>query len=267
MRLNTFSDRWITGDAYESYMGRWSRRLAALFLDWLALPTGLDWLDVGCGTGALSDAICRRRRPHSLVGCDLSPDFVSFARNSIPDCPATFIVASADNLPGEGSGFDVIISGLALNFLPEPVKALQLMRARLRPDGTLAAYVWDYAEGMQFLRIFWDEATAMDPSASQLDEAYRFPLCQPDRLADLFLRAGMEAVATTSLQTDTLFRDFEDFWSPFRAGSGPAPSYVASLPANAQGELAQRLKHRLQASSDWPIHLTATAFAVRGVRH
>ncbi len=266
MRLNASSDRWIAGDTYESFMGRWSRQVADLFLDWLALPAGLDWLDVGCGTGALSDAICRRLQPHSLVGCDPSPDFVSFARNSIPDCPATFIVANADNLPGDDFSFDVIVSGLVLNFLPEPVKALQLMKARLCPGGTLAAYVWDYAEGMQFLRIFWDEATALDPGASQLDEAYRFPLCQPDRLTDLFLRAGIEATATTSLQTYTLFRDFEDFWSPFRAGSGPAPSYVASLAADAQNELALRLKHRLHASSDRPTLLKATAFGVRGVR-
>jgi trans-aconitate methyltransferase len=264
--LNEPSDRWIAGSAYESFMGRWSRRVADLFLDWLALAAGLNWLDVGCGTGALSAAICERSQPRSLAGCDPSPDFVSYASNSLADCPATFVVASADNLPSHADGFDVIVSGLVLNFLPEPLMAVQSMRERLRLGGTLAAYVWDYAEGMHFLRAFWDEAETVDPAAADLDEARRFPLCRPDRLAELMRRAGLEAVATTSLQIDTVFRNFDDFWLPFRAGTGPAPSFVASLEDDAQGQLALRLRQRLHPSGDGSILLTARAFAVRGVR-
>lgn len=260
------TDRWIAGDAYESFMGRWSRQIADPFLDWLVLPSGLDWLDVGCGTGALSEAVCGRLQPRSLVGCDLSPDFVSFARNAVADCPAEFVVATADSLPGREGGFDAIVSGLVLNFLPQPLRAVQSMRARLRPGGTLAAYVWDYAQGMEFLRIFWDEAVAVDSSAADLDEARRFPLCQPDRLADLFRRAELEGVATTSFQIHTIFRNFDDFWSPFRAGTGPAPSYVASLEADAQKRLAQRLKQRLPESADGSIRLEAQAFGVQGVQ-
>jgi len=262
--VDTSSDRWIAGDAYESFMGRWSRQVSDLFLDWLALPPGLNWLDVGCGTGALSEAICRRFQPHSVVGCDPSPGFISYAHKSITDCPATFVVASADSLPID-DGFDVIVSGLVLNFLPQPLLAVQSMRERLRPSGTLAAYVWDYAQGMQFLRIFWDEVAAVDSSAVDLDEARRFPLCQPDRLANLFRRAEMEAVATTSFWVHTVFRNFDDFWSPFRAGTGPAPSYVTSLEADAQRQLARRLKQRLPESADGSIHLSAKAFGVRGV--
>lgn len=247
-------------------MGRWSRRVAGLFLDWLAPAPGLDWLDVGCGTGALSQAICRRFAPRSLSGCDPSPDFVSFARASVTDCPATFVVGSADSLPGHDGGLDAVVSGLVLNFLPRPAAAVRAMRDRLRPGGRLGAYVWDYAGGMEFLRIFWEEAAALDPSAADLDEARRFPLCHPDRLADLFRQAGMEDVATTDLRIDTVFAGFEDFWSPFRAGTGPAPSYVAALAAGDRERLALRLRQRLGASAGGPIHLTAQAFAVRCLR-
>jgi len=130
-------------------MGRWSRPIASLFLDWLALPTGLNWLDVGCGTGALCEAICRRATPQSIVGCDPSPDFVFFARNSLPE-----IALQSSSLPElttcrvTKGGFDVVVSGLLLNFLPEPLAAVQSMVERLRPGGTVAAYVWDYADGM-----------------------------------------------------------------------------------------------------------------------
>jgi SAM-dependent methyltransferase len=245
-------------------MGRWSREVAQLFIDWLGLSSQLSWLDVGCGTGALSSAICKRLEPRSLVGCDPSPEFISVASSYLTDCPATFVVSSAQDLPRHGAGFDAVVSGLVLNFLPEPLKAVRSMRDRLRPGGTLAAYVWDYAEGMQFLRVFWDAAVAVDSSA--LHEARRFPLCQPDRLAELFERGRLHDVATTSLQIETVFRDFEDFWSPFLAGTGPGPSFVASLAPNVQSRLAQRLRKRLLVSADGSIRLAATAFAVRGVR-
>jgi len=267
MHVTTPSDRWAAGDAYESFMGRWSRQVAALFLDWLALPPSLNWLDVGCGTGALSEAICRRSPPQSLVGCDPSPDFVSFAgARSVPNCPTAFVIASADSLPMRVGGFDVIVSGLVLNFLPQPLTAVQSMKERLRPGGMLAAYVWDYSEGMQFLRTFWEEATVVVPSAADLDEGRRFPLCRPGALAELLTNGGLKAVATTSLQIQMSFPSFDDFWSPFRGGTGPAPSFVASLDVHARAQLALRLKARLRPSADGAIRLTARAFGVRGIR-
>lgn len=264
--MQVASDRWDAGDAYESFMGRWSRQVADHFLDWLAPTSDLNWLDFGCGTGALSQAICRRVQPKSLVGCDPSPEFVSFARSHVADCPATFVVTNGDTLPSREGGFDVIVSGLVLNFLPEPLAVVQSMAERLRPSGTVGAYVWDYAEGMQLLSIFWQEATTLNPSAADLDEARRFPICQPDRLVHLLRRAGMREVATTALQINTVFRNFDDLWSPFRAGTGPAPSYVASLDADAQNQLAIRFRQRIQPGPDGSISLSARAFCVRGTR-
>lgn len=226
---------------------------------------GANWLEVGCGTGALTDAVCRRAAPTSLLACDPSAEFVSFARNSIMDKSVTFLVAGADDLPRRDGGFDVIISGLVLNFIPRPSDAVRSMRERIRRGGMLAAYVWDYAEGMQFLRVFWDEAVALDPSAARLDEGRRFPLCRPDALIQLFEQAGIDSVEARPFEIATVFPNFDAYWSPFLGGAGPAPSYVASLDREARRQLRLRLKQRLATSADGSIRLTARALGIRGL--
>ena len=235
------------------------------FLEWLAPAPRANWLEVGCGTGALTEAVLQRADPATLVACDPSPEFVSFARNSIADGSVTFLVAGADGLPRRLGGFDIVVSGLVLNFLFQPSDAVRSMGERLRRGGLLAAYVWDYAEGMQFLRSFWDEAVALDPSAAPLDEGPRFPLCRPDALIELFEQAGLASVEARAFEIVTAFASFDAYWSPFLGGTGPAPSYVDSLDREAQRQLMLRLKDRLAPSGDGPIRLTARALGVRGV--
>jgi trans-aconitate methyltransferase len=259
------SDNWETGNAYETFMGRWSRRVAGLFLEWLDPVHRVHWLEVGCGTGALTQTICQRAQPASLVACDPSPELLAVARNSIPDCPVTFLIGGADDLPEREGGFDAIVSGLVLNFVKEPLVAARSMMERTRRGGVTAAYVWDYAEGMQFLRIFWDEAAALDPSAAELHEGHRFPLCRSEALTQLFTGAGFSAVEVRSFVIQTIFHDFDAFWSPFLGGTGPAPSYVASLDPDTRRQLMHRLKERLVPSKEGTIQLTAQALGVRGV--
>jgi len=263
--LNERLEQWAAGDAYEAFMGRWSRQLAIEFLKWLAPRPGANWLEVGCGTGALTRAICQRTHPTSLLACDPSPQFVSYARKAKMDCPAEFLIAGADDLPHRDGSFDVIASGLVLNFLPNPQNAVRLMLDRIRPRGLLAAYVWDYAEGMQFLRTFWDEAVALDPSAAPLDEALRFPICQPDALIELFEQAGLDAVTTEALQVPTVFPSFDAYWTPFLGATGPGPSYIATLNPDAQARLRLSLERRLVRAPGASISLTARAFGVRGL--
>ncbi|HET8579947.1 MAG TPA: class I SAM-dependent methyltransferase, partial [Nitrospiraceae bacterium] len=145
--MNRPFDRWAAGDAYDTFMGRWSRRVADHFLKWLAPMPHAHWLEVGCGTGALTAAVCQHAEPASLVACDPSPEFVSFARKSITDSSVTFLISDVDDLPRREGGFDIIVSGLVLNFLPQPSDAVRSMRERIRQGGVVAAYVWDYAEG------------------------------------------------------------------------------------------------------------------------
>jgi trans-aconitate methyltransferase len=257
-------DRWLTGDAYEAYMGRWSRPLATEFVRWLRPMPSANWLEIGCGTGALTAAVCGHAEPVSIVACDASPSFIEHARRNIATAQASFVAASVDQMPRREGGFDVIVSGLVFNFLPSPGAAAASMRDRLRRGGVLAAYVWDYAEGMEFLRFFWEEAVALDARASESDERSRFTLCSEAALASLFRDTGLMQVETGALEIPTDFASFDDYWTPFLRGTGPAPSYVASLEPTQRGVLRERLRERLQPHTDGPIRLRARSWVVRG---
>lgn len=256
-------DKWQSGAAYEYYMGRWSASLARPFVEWLDVEPSSHWLDVGCGTGALTRAICEHGAPASVVGCDSAEAFVAHARKHVEDARASFVVADAAALPERRGGFDAIVSGLVLNFLPQPERALASMRERLAEHGVAAAYVWDYAAGTEFLREFWAEA-ASDPRAAALDERTRFPLCEPGALERLFRATGFRDVSATALEIPTVFVDLEDFWQPFLGGTGPAPAYVASLEPGQRLELRDRLARRLPTDPDGSIRLSARAWAARG---
>jgi SAM-dependent methyltransferase len=175
-QMSTSDDRWLAGGAYEAYMGRWSRRMAQAFVEWLRPAPSGHWLEIGCGTGALTSTICRLSEPASIIACDPSESFVEYAHDHLADARASFAVAGSEALPRRDGGFDVAVSGLVLNFLPNPEEAVAGMRGRVRRGGTVAAYVWDYADGMEFLRLFWDDAVALDPGAIALHEGKRFPL-------------------------------------------------------------------------------------------
>jgi SAM-dependent methyltransferase len=262
--MKTKGDAWAAGEAYEAYMGRWSRALAREFLTWLAPKPGAHWLDVGCGTGALTAAICECCAPASVLACDPSESFVVHARSQIADARVSFATAGAHELPAREGGFDWIVSSLVMNFVPEPERAVRAMRARLRPGGVVAACVWDYAEGMEFLRHFWDEVVAADPAAAAQDEGRRFPLCRPEALTGLFRAAGLGRVESGAMGIPTEFASFDDYWSPFLGGTGPAPAYVAALDPPRREALRARLAQRLGARAGGPIRLRARAWAVRG---
>nr|WP_206328049.1 class I SAM-dependent methyltransferase [Streptomyces sp. S3(2020)] len=244
-------------------MGRWSRLVADEFVAWLPCPPGARWLDIGCGSGALTSAVAARCRPRTLVGLDGSAGFVTTARASTA-APARFAVADARALPVRDAVFDSVVSGLVLNFLATPGAALTEAARVVRPGGLVAAYVWDYAEGMEFLRHFWGAATTVDPSAAAHDESRRFPLCDPTALADLWNEAGLTRVTVAPIGITTLFPHFDDLWSPFLSGQGPAPGYVATLSPATRERLRRTLRDRVPAGADGAITLKARAWTVRG---
>ena len=259
-------ENWSAGDAYEPYVGRWSRPVAAEFLDWIAFPADMQWLDVGCGTGALSETILNRAAPRQVVGIDPSEAFLGFARNRLSDPRVTFRTGDAQALPVEDGAFDIAVAGLVLNFVADPAFALSEMRRTVRPGGTVAVYVWDYAGEMQLMRHFWDAAVALDLAARELDEGYRFPICKPEPLCALFAGAGLGDVQDRAIDVPTVFRDFDDYWSPFLGGQGPAPGYCVSLSEAKRQLLQEKLRAQLPTGPDGNIHLMARAFAARGVR-
>jgi len=256
-------DRWHSGTAYERFMGRWSRRIAVRFLDWLDPASRQTWLDTGCGTGALTTAILETADPAEVVGIDPAVPFITAAQLTIKDPRATFQIGDAQELPFSDARFDSAVSGLCLNFVPDPQRAISEMSRVTRPGGVVGAYVWDYAGGMQMLRTFWDAARTIDPDLA-VDEAHRNPLCAPEPLKQLFSNGGLSDVQVGPIQTETRFRDFDDYWDPFEGGTGPAPAYLKTLSATARVALATELRRILLPERDGSIVLTAKAFAVKG---
>jgi SAM-dependent methyltransferase len=255
-------DAWRRGAEYERYIGRWSKLVARDFLGRLNAPPGGRWLDVGCGTGVLTRAILELTEPGSVVGIDPSEGFVEHARRATPN--AHFEVADARSLPFETGAFDTVVSGLVLNFIPEPAGALAEMTRVARAEGVVSVYVWDYAGRMDLLRYFFDAAMALDPAATELDEARRFAAFQPDPMRQLFETAGLHHITTAAIDITMSFRDFDDYWTPFLGGQGPAPAYAMSLDEDRRAHLRERLRQTLPTTSNGAINLAARAWSVQG---
>lgn len=255
---------WASGKVYEPYIGRWSRLVAPEFVDWLAVPSGRDWLDVGCGTGALAGTILARCAPTSVLGVEPSEGFLLHAKAHVTDARARFEQGDAQRLPVADRECDAVVSGLVLNFVPDKERAVAEMRRVARPGGVVALYVWDYAGRMELMRRFWDAAAALDPAAAAMDEGSRFTVCRPEPLRDLFEAAGLGDVQARPVDIPTVFRDFDDYWTPFLGGQAPAPSYCMSLTEDRRSQLRERLRSTLPIEADGTIRLIARAWAVRG---
>ncbi len=251
---------------YDAFMGRWSRNVAPRFVAWLSVAPQCRWLDVGCGTGALTAAILDGAAPCEVWGVDPSEEYVKYAEAVRPQDRCRFLVGDAQALPDRLEGFDATVSGLTLNLIPDYRRALAEMIRVTRSGGIVAVYVWDFANGMQLLRFLWDAATELDAAARTLDQGNLYPICRPDPLRELFIGAGLSAVETQALEIPMVFRDFDDYWRPLAAGLGYAPGYVASLPPAQRQHLRERLRTMLPTRDDGSIPLTARAWAVLGVR-
>lgn len=258
---------WSSGDNYEPYVGRWSRLLARDFVRWLARPAGLHWLDVGAGTGAVSTAILELAEPAEVLAIDPSAGFLGYAKHHLPDERFQIQIGSADALPVGDAQFETVVGGLMLNFIPDPARALSEMTRATRSGGVVATYVWDYRDGQDMMRYFWDAAVMLDPAVRASAEQRRFvPLCQPDALAQLFVDTGLRQVENRSLDLTMHFRDFDDYWNPFLGGQGPAPSYAATLSPDRLATLRESIRESIPTAPDGSISLPARAFAVRGVK-
>lgn len=255
--------QWSQGEIYESYVGRWSRLVAKEFVEWLDQPAGLRWLDVGCGTGALTSAVLTRAEPSAVVGVDPSEGFVGFARSAVTDERARFEVLSAGELSSEavGGACDVVVAGLVLNFIPDRADALRRMRELGR---TVGVYVWDYADGMQLMRYFWEAAGDVVPEDRERDEGRTFPFTNPDGLEGLFAEAGFSDIETRAIVVPTVFESFNAYWTPFLGGQGPGPAYLRSLHHDTQTAIRHLVESRLPTNPDGSIELTARAWSARG---
>jgi SAM-dependent methyltransferase len=213
---------------------------------------------------ALLPGILESHQPKEIISIDSSSDFVSHAQRSITNPTVHFKVGLAQSLELDSNSFDAVVSGLVLNFVPQPKAAIQEMLRVTKRGGKIGIFLWDYAEGMQMLRYFWDAAVELDNKATQLDEGIRFPLCREGQLESLAREAGSKQVEATSIEVETVFQDFDDYWQPFLGNVGPAPGYAMSLNQKDRKKLEDRLRKSLPVNDDGSISIMARAWAVKG---
>jgi SAM-dependent methyltransferase len=257
------TDRWTSGADYDQWMGRWSRLLAREFLKWLDLPRGLHWIDVCCGSGVVTESVVEFCGPGRVTGIDASPQQIDFARQHRAQSNVTFQTGNAMELPFADSSFDVAVCGLGLNYIPNPVRGLEEFHRVVRPEGTIAVYVWDYSEGSRFLREFWDAAAAIDSEAVDFDQARRFPMCTPEGLRALFEQTGLQDSTVHALNVLTRFESFDDYWQPLLTGQGSAPNYLATRDQHCKTLIRDRLREVLPSDALGKIELPARAWAIR----
>lgn len=249
---------------YDRYMGRWSRLVAEKFVTWLAPPAQQRWLDVGCGTGALSSAIVELASPGHVSGIDPDREYIARASaGAKAQCAfRTGDVASLARF--RTPAFDFAVSGLALNQFPDPGAGLRHMARATRAGGTIAAYVWDFAEGMRLFRVVWDAAASLDPAARALDPGRVYAICRPTPLRKIFRQCGLRDVRCRALSATMHFESFDEFWRPLQEGHGRNGAYVTSLSGDQRRSLRDRLREALPVRADGSIRLEAKAWAIRG---
>ena len=256
------SDTWERGNPYEHYIGRWSRKVAPIFLSRLDCARNKVWLDVGCGTGALTTAILDSCSPAEVIGVEPSQGFLNLALQKL-EGRATFHLGNAAAIPLPASSIDVVVSGLVLNFVPNIREALAEMRRVAKPGGVLGAYVWDYEDKMELIKLFWDAAVTLDRKAMELHEGLRFPICATGALHAAFRDAGLSNIDVMELNAVAQFASFEEYWEPFLGGQGPAPAYAMSLTEDRRSQLREAVRARLPTERDGSITLNTRAWGVR----
>lgn len=255
------------GDGYELLMGRWSRRLAMPFLDFVGTANSERILDVGCGTGHLSFALADRSDVTEVRGVDLAAVYVEHARQHNRDPRIVFEVADACALAFADRSFDRVLSLLVLHFVPQPERAIAEMRRVAKPGAVVGAAVWDARGGFVANRMFFDTAAALDPNANERRaRSYTRPMTRPGELAAAWTAAGFTDVTETTLGIRMEYANFADYWAPYAGKDGPGAEYVTTLGEAERSRLKETVRAAyLDGEADGARSYAALAWAVRGI--
>ena len=244
----------VTADAYQRFMGRYSRPLAEQFVDLVAVRPSDRVLDVGCGPGILTAPLVERCGPEGVGAVDPSPPFVADVRERLPGVDVR--EAAAEALPFDDHAFDAALAQLVVHFMTDPVAGLREMGRVTKPGGVVAASVWDFVGGTAPLSVFWRAAQELDPAApGEADRAGT----HAGALVELAGAAGLAGVRSTSLTVHVPFTSYEEWWAPYLDGVGPVGSFVASLDADHRRRVEQRCRELLPEP---PFEHAATAWVV-----
>lgn len=253
------------GGAYDWFLGRWTRRLSAPFIDFVDLPRDGRILEIGCGTGSLAGNLLARQSGRTVIGVDLSEPYLRQARNNAAS--GLYAASDARHLAFRSDAFAGTLAQLVLNFVPDASGAVAEMKRVTRPGGVVAASVWDFRGGLVYQRLFWDTAAGIDPAAgTSRDRLFASPLADPEGLVALWREAGLTDVSTASLTIRMDYGSFDDYWQPLLGGQGPVGTYAASLGPDLEALVRERVRLAyLAGGPDGPRSMTATAWAVRGL--
>jgi SAM-dependent methyltransferase len=251
-------DFQIGDEAYDRFMGRYSARLAGALADAAHIESGQHALDVGCGPGALTAELVRRLGAASVSAVDPSESFVEACRRRNPGVDVS--LGRAEELPFPDSRFDAALAQLVLHFVSDPSATASELRRVVRPGGLVGACVWD-VDGMRMLRLFREAVRATDPAAREGTDPRAFG--REGEITELFTSVGFGEIVSGALDVEVVYEDFDDFWTPFLSGAGPAGAYTAALDAAGQARLREELRTRLD-SPEGPFALPARAWYATG---
>jgi ubiquinone/menaquinone biosynthesis C-methylase UbiE len=252
---------------YEQLMGRWSKKLAPLFIDFAGLANGEMILDVGCGTGSLTFALTKFADLAAISAIDYSPVFVEAANRRNTDPRVRIQQADACALPFEDCTFDRALALLVLHFVPEAGKAVAEMRRVVRSGGVVAAVVWDHLGGMPGMRMMLDTVAVLTEGGRQLRNRYCFqPMMQPGEMKQSFVEQGLADVAETELMIRMDYQNFDDYWAPIAAGEGPLGKFVATLDTAERARTDAAVRDAYEAGRpDGPRSFANVAWTCRGI--
>jgi SAM-dependent methyltransferase len=248
------------GGAYDAFMGRWSRAVGEVFLDWCAPPRHARWLDVGCGTGIFTELVRATCAPAAMVAVDSSAPQIDYARRRYRARSVDFRVADARTLPFPDASFDVVTAALVLNFVPEPSGALTEMRRVGRARAMVAGYVWNFAAEQSPTGPL---ARAMRRIAVEPPKIPGADICRLDALQTLFHAAGLEDVATRAIEVRLEFPDFETYWTTQTPAFNPFGKVIAAMAEAERLKLVAAVHEELAPGPDGRIAFTARAHAVK----
>ena len=252
---------FASAEAYRRFVGRYSDALANALVDFARVEPGMRALDVGCGPGGLAAVLSDRLGPANVAAVDPSEPFAQACRANVPGIEVG--VAGAEDLPFADDSFDVVLSQLVVNFMDDAERGVREMARVAQRGGIIASCVWDYGEGMTMLRAYWDAAHEVEPERAALADESTMRWCSEGELALLWRSSGLDGVRFGPLVVRAHYDDFDDLWSPFPTGVGPAGAFAKSLDEERRGQLRDALRRRLDVG-DEPFELSARAWAVSG---